>query len=78
MVLSRAVVIPVLGATLALHAGAALSQQSGRSAAPSTPASTAPSALVLYFDLGSAKVRSRDEALLETKLPGSTGTASRS
>ena len=57
---SRAFVIP-LAAALALHTGAALSQQSVRPAGPSA----APSALVLYFDLGSAKVRSQDVALLD-------------
>jgi outer membrane protein OmpA-like peptidoglycan-associated protein len=53
MSLSRAFVIP-LAAALALPAGAALSQESA-----------APSSLVFYFDVGSAKVRSQDVALFD-------------
>ena len=56
MLLHRAFVIP-LAAALALPAGAALSQES----APST----APSSLVFYFDAGSAKVRPKDVALFD-------------
>jgi outer membrane protein OmpA-like peptidoglycan-associated protein len=56
MSLSRAFVIP-LAAALALQAGAAVSQQSAPSAAPSS--------LLLYFDLGSAEVRPTDVAVLD-------------
>ena len=56
MLLHRAFVIP-LAAALALPAGAALSQESAPSAAPSS--------LVFYFDAGSAKVRSKDVALFD-------------
>jgi len=56
MSLSRGFVIP-LAAALALQAGAAVSQQSASSAAPSS--------LVLYFDLGSAEVRPPDMAVLD-------------
>jgi outer membrane protein OmpA-like peptidoglycan-associated protein len=59
MSLSRVFVIP-LAAALALPAGAALSQES----APSAP-SAAPSSLVFYFDVGSAKVRPQDVALFD-------------
>ncbi len=56
MWLSRAFVIP-LAAALASPAGVALSQQSAPSAAPNS--------LVFYFDVGSAKVRAQDVALLD-------------
>ena len=56
MSLSRGFVIP-LAAALALQAGAAVSQQSAPSAAPSS--------LVLYFEFGSAEVRPTDMALLD-------------
>ena len=47
-------------ATTALSAGISFAQT------PATPAVTkAPESLVLYFDLGSAQVRSQDEALLD-------------
>src|SRR5580700_5257561 len=60
MSLSRSFVIP-LAAALALPAGAALSQESAPPAAPSA----APSSLVFYFDVGSAKVRPKDVALFD-------------
>jgi outer membrane protein OmpA-like peptidoglycan-associated protein len=60
MSLPRAFVIP-LAAALTLHAGAALSQESAPPAAPSA----APSSLVFYFDVGSAKVRPKDVALFD-------------
>ena len=56
MLLHRAIVIP-LAAALALPAGAALSQESAPSAAPSS--------LVFYFDAGSAKVRPKDVAMFD-------------
>jgi outer membrane protein OmpA-like peptidoglycan-associated protein len=56
MSLSHAFVIP-LAAALALQAGAAVSQQSAASAAPSS--------LLLYFDMGSAEVRPTDVAVLD-------------
>jgi outer membrane protein OmpA-like peptidoglycan-associated protein len=60
MSLSRFFVIPI-AAALALPAGAALSQESAPPAAPSA----APSSLVFYFDVGSAKVRPKDVALFD-------------